>query len=212
MPTTSIIAPILSITSCTVQRGERTLISGLSFNVYSGECIWVTGANGIGKSSLLRLCAGLLRPQSGDIAWSENNSISNPTKCVSYQPHNDATWPLLKVSEVLSFWGKLAKRSDYVLETIEKLNLTDLVSQPCRTLSAGQSRRVAIAKLLIENRPLWLMDEPTAPLDQTNRAIVKAVMSEHLKSGGSIIVASHTAPEKMGEHDKVLALTETVSA
>lgn len=210
MLTTSNKAPILSLRSCTVQRGERALISGLSFDVHPGECIWVTGANGIGKSSLLRLCAGLLRPQYGDITWAENGKGSDRTKCVSYQPHSDATWPLLKVGEVLAFWGKLADRSDYVSKAIEKLNLTDLVLQPCRTLSAGQSRRVAIAKILIENRPLWLMDEPTAPLDQTNRALVKKVMSEHLKSDGSIIVASHTAPEKMGARDKVLTLTETV--
>jgi heme exporter protein A len=178
----------LSAENLTLERGGRRLFSGLSFAVGAGEALVVTGPNGAGKSSLLRGIAGFLPFAEGRVRW-EGGEIEAQ---IHYLGHLDALKTSLTAAENLSFWGALLgdgpARAGAALSA---LGLPHVADFPVRALSAGQKRRVALARLLVAPRPLWLLDEPTTALDAGAQALFAELMRAHLEGGGLIVAATH---------------------
>jgi heme exporter protein A len=175
-------------------RGDKRLFESLSFRVRAGQALAVEGANGAGKTSLLRLLAGFLSPIAGRVlvktATSESDDAEERGRLVGWLGHLDGLKPQLTVMEQLSFFARLYGRQadPAALETVGLARQADL---PCRYLSAGQRRRLALARLLTSNRPLWLLDEPFAALDTAGQALVAGLMLRHCGEGGIIIAATH---------------------
>ncbi|HKY18076.1 MAG TPA: heme ABC exporter ATP-binding protein CcmA [Rhizomicrobium sp.] len=175
-------------------RGDKKLFDGLNFRVTAGQALAVEGANGAGKTSLLRTIAGFLAPVSGrikvKIAERESDDAEERGKAVGWLGHQDGLKPQLSVREQLGFFAQLYghKADGAVLEQVGLARQADL---PCRYLSAGQRRRLALARLLISQRPLWLLDEPFAALDASGQALVGQLMARHCGQGGIIIAATH---------------------
>src|SRR5579859_2609515 len=175
-------------------RGERKVFSNLSFSVSAGEALSVVGPNGSGKSSLLRLIAGLVAIASGTLkldGGDEHLTLAEQTHLLG---HRDAIKPSLSVLENVAFWfdflGGDASRASppAALEAVGLKHLRDL---PTAFLSAGQRRRLAIARLVALKRPVWLLDEPTTALDAAGQATIAALMTDHLRDGGLIVAATH---------------------
>lgn len=175
-------------------RGERRLFDGLSFTVRAGQALAVEGANGAGKTSLLRLLAGFLAPFAGRVvvrtAQGDSDEAETRARLVGWLGHLDGLKPQMTVREQLSFYAHLygVAVSDAALEQV---NLSRQADLPCRYLSAGQKRRLALARLLVSNRPLWLLDEPFAALDSAGQALVAQLMVRHCGQGGIVIAATH---------------------
>jgi heme exporter protein A len=179
-------------------RGERIVFSGLSFRITAGEALILLGRNGAGKSSLLRLVAGLLRPAAGTITLDGGDAELSIGEQAHYLGHQDALKPSLSVRENLTFWADFlggAKPpiagADAVADALAAVGLGDLADLPAGYLSAGQRRRLSLARLLAVPRPLWLLDEPTAALDTAAQARLADLMQTHLAGGGLILVATH---------------------
>ena len=179
-------------------RGGRRVFAGLGFAVAAGGALTVTGPNGAGKSSLLRLIAGLLRPESGQIGLDGGDADLTLPEQAHYLGHQDALKPALTVLENLQFWaGFLGSRgdstatADYAERALDRVGLGTLAGLPAATLSAGQKRRLSLARLLTVHRPLWLLDEPTAALDVEGHALVTRLLDRHLDMGGCTISATH---------------------
>ena len=175
-------------------RGDKRLFESLSFRVRAGQALAVEGANGAGKTSLLRLLAGFLSPVAGRVlvrtATSESDDAEERGRLVGWLGHLDGLKPQLTVMEQLSFFARLYGRQadPAALETVGLGRQADL---PCRYLSAGQRRRLALARLLTSQRPLWLLDEPFAALDAAGQGLVAELMLRHCGEGGIIIAATH---------------------
>jgi heme exporter protein A len=173
-------------------RGERLVFRDLDFTVAAGGALVLTGPNGSGKSTLLRLLAGLVRPIAGRLLWNGEDALTDlPFHAlrVSYLGHLDAVKPGLTVGENLRFAARTGRGS--VQDALEKLGLGDLADVPARFLSAGQKRRVALARLELSAAPLWLLDEPTVGLDAASQQLVGTVLREHRARGGIVVVATH---------------------
>ncbi len=186
----------LSIENLALARGERTLFSGLSFTLNAGEAVALTGANGAGKTSLLRAIAGLLRPEAGTIRFEGDGGDLDPDEAraggLHLLGHQDGLKTSRTAGEELRFWARWTGGSaEGVARAVGALTLTPLLDLDVRKLSAGQRRRLALARLIAAPRPLWLLDEPMAPLDAANRERFGGLMSEHLKGGGMIVAAVH---------------------
>lgn len=182
----------LSASDLVCERGSRKVFSGLSFHVEAGEALMVVGRNGAGKSSLLRMIAGLVRLAGGalDLAGAENE-LSIPEQC-HYLGHQDALKPSLSVGENLDFWARyLGGAPAEAPAALEAVGLGDLADLPAGYLSAGQRRRLSIARLLAVGRPIWLLDEPTSALDAASQARLAQLMRAHLQNGGLILAATH---------------------
>jgi heme exporter protein A len=175
-------------------RGGRQVFSGVSFTVGAGEALLITGPNGAGKSSLLRLLAGLLRPSGGTLVLEAGDPELTLAEQAHYLGHQDALKPALSVRENLDFWVRFL--GDTVADPIAPLadvGLGGIVGLPAAYLSAGQRRRLSIARLIAVKRPVWLLDEPTTALDVTAQAMLAELMRTHLQSGGLIVAAVHGA-------------------
>jgi heme exporter protein A len=179
----------LSGTDLAAARGGRSVFAGLSFALGDGELLAVTGPNGAGKSTLLRLAAGLLRPSAGTIALDPPPEEGLPAQ-VHYLGHLDALKPALTVRENLAFWRRIWRSGD-IGAALDEVGLGHLDHLPAGALSAGQRRRVAIARLLIAPRPIWLLDEPTAALDAAAEATLGRLIARHRQGGGLVIAAIH---------------------
>lgn len=178
------------------RRGDSVLFDDVSFTLGRGEALVITGPNGSGKSTLLRILAGLLAADSGAFSLSDDAGAALPvTDYAHYLGHRNAMKRELKVSENLAFWKRFQPvESDESLpidEAIEQVGLTGVAHLPFGYLSAGQQRRIALARLLVSHRPLWLLDEPTAALDKRSDQLFADLVGRHLASGGLAIAATH---------------------
>lgn len=175
-------------------RGERLVFSGLSLRLAAGAALVVTGANGSGKSSLLRLLATLLRPQAGRLLWGDALIANDPAAyraSIHYLGHLDAIKPALSPREMLAFWaGQRAGRAA-VDEALGALGLDRVADWPCRWLSAGQRRRLALARLVASPAPVWLLDEPAAALDTDGESRLATLIAAHRAAGGRVVAATH---------------------
>jgi heme exporter protein A len=173
-------------------RGEREVFAGLHFQACSGEALAVTGRNGAGKTSLLRLIAGLLLPAGGSVVIEGGDPELTVAEQAHYLGHRDALKPSLGVMENLAFWQDFlgGEASDTEM-SLAAVGLDHAAQLPAAFLSAGQRRRLSIARLLTVRRPIWLLDEPTSALDASGQAMFAALMQEHLKRGGLIVAATH---------------------
>ncbi len=178
-------------------RGGRTLFQGLSFSLGPGELLEVSGANGSGKTSLLRMLCGLLPPLSGEIRW-QGASISSLKeeylKELAYLGHASGVKAELSAAENLRIAGGLAGVSaseEKIGAALERMGLTDSASRPAKTLSQGQQRRLALARLLIGEKTLWVLDEPLAALDSAAVRLVQAALAAHLDEKGMAVLTTH---------------------
>jgi heme exporter protein A len=187
---------IVRIKTLALTRGERRLFSDLDLEISSGQAVALTGRNGAGKTSLLRAVAGLLRPRAGDIGFL---GADGPLEAEAARAeglhlvgHQDGLKAARTAWEELTFqtlWTGGSTAS--ARAAAERLDLTRLLDLEVRRLSAGQRRRLALARLVASPRPLWLLDEPMAPLDAGHREGFGAIMAEHLAGGGLILAAVH---------------------
>ncbi len=184
----------LSAVDLACHRGGRDVFAGLSFAVASGEVLTVTGRNGAGKSSLLRTIVGLVRVAGGKLTLEGGDPELTIAEQAHYLGHQDALKPSLTVAENLRFWagflGALAVDTHPALTAVGLDGLADL---PAAYLSAGQRRRLSIARLLAVKRPIWLLDEPTSTLDASAQERLAGLMQAHLAEGGLIMAATHGA-------------------
>jgi len=176
----------------TCVRGGREVFSALTFEAAAGELLAVTGRNGSGKTSLLRLIAGLLTPAEGSLALDGGDAELTLPEQSHYLGHRDALKPALSVLENLQFWRDFlgGKPADST-ESLGAVGLAHAAHLPAAYLSAGQRRRLSLARLLAVRRPVWLLDEPTTALDTTGQDMIAGLMREHLASGGLIVAATH---------------------
>jgi heme exporter protein A len=173
-------------------RGGREVFSGLSFDAASGEALAVVGPNGSGKTSLLRLIAGVLAPAGGSIALEGGESELTLSEQSHYLGHRDALKPALSVLENLTFWRDfLGGTRSKLAESLAVVELDHAARLPAAYLSAGQRRRLSIARLLTVQRAVWLLDEPTNALDTAGQKLFATLMGDHLARGGLIIAATH---------------------
>ena len=173
-------------------RGGREVFSGLDFEASNGEALAVVGPNGSGKTSLLRLIAGLLAPADGSIVLEGGEDELTLAEQSHYLGHRDALKPALSVTENLRFWRDfLGGVTSDPAENLAIVELDHAARLPAAYLSAGQRRRLSIARLLTVRRPVWLLDEPTNALDTAGQKLFSTLMGDHLASGGLIIAATH---------------------
>ena len=175
------------------ERGGDLLFSELDFSVAAGEALLITGPNGAGKSTLLRIIAGLLPKAGGRLRLEENVSgFDTVAAAVHYLGHLNAMKPVLSIEENLAFWRSFNGAGGLSVDAaLDRVALGDIAHLPFGYLSTGQKRRASIARLLVSDRPLWLLDEPTAGLDRTSERSFAGLMREHLDKGGAVIAATH---------------------
>ena len=184
----------LSAVDLACHRGGRDVFAGLSFAVASGEVLTVTGRNGAGKSSLLRTIVGLVRLAQGKLSLEGGDPELTIAEQAHYLGHQDALKPSLTVAENLRFWvGFLGTQAADIHPALAAVSLDELADLPAAYLSAGQRRRLSIARLVAVKRPIWLLDEPTSTLDASAQDRLAGLMQAHLAEGGLIMAAAHGA-------------------
>jgi heme exporter protein A len=173
-------------------RGERAVFSGIDFMLPPGGALLLTGANGAGKSSLLRVIAGLIPLEDGVLSWEGADALADRVahaRRLRYLSHQDALKPSLTARENLSFFARL--HGGDVEAALEAVDLLDLADLPARILSSGQKRRLALARLALAPAPLWLLDEPTVGLDTASVARLGPLLAAHRAAGGAVMAATH---------------------
>jgi len=181
------------------RRGERLVFAGLSFRLPPGGALVLTGANGSGKTSLLRLLAGLTMPAAGRLAWGTApiaQDAAGHRSRLHYVGHQDGVKPGLTPRETLVFWAALRgwemrREASMLAAALAGFALEPVADWPCRWLSAGQRRRLALARLLAIPAPVWLLDEPFSALDQDNQLRLDRAIAEHRAAGGRVVLATH---------------------
>ena len=181
----------LEASGLTCVRGGREVFSGLGFALSGGEAMLVTGRNGAGKSSLLRMVAGLLRIAGGRLALAGADPEKTVPEQAHYLGHQDALKPSLTVAENLAFWVRYLGGTEPPGPALAAVGLAALADLPAAYLSAGQRRRLSMARLVAVNRPIWLLDEPTSTLDREAQDALAGLMRQHLAGGGLIMAAAH---------------------
>lgn len=175
--------PFLSAEDLACRRGDRILFAGLSLHVGPGQALHLAGANGIGKSSLMRILAGLLRPYAGSVARGGALAL------LDERPALDTHQPL---GRALAFWARVDSTARDRLEMVsDNVGLGDLLDVPVRYLSTGQRKRAALARTIVQGAPIWLLDEPLNGLDTASVAMVERLVARHCADGGVCLLASH---------------------
>lgn len=172
----------LSVTNLACARGGLPLLEGVGFSLEAGQALVLRGPNGCGKTTLLRTIAGLQPARAGDITC--------PPDSIAYAAHADGLKTTLSVAENLSFWAAIYGTKG-VGDALDKMNLRPLAGRAAQNLSAGQKRRLGLARLMVTGRPIWVLDEPTVSLDTVSVALFADVMRAHLAGGGMALIATH---------------------
>ena len=172
------------------ERGGRQVFANLGFAVGKGELLQLVGPNGSGKSTLLKLLAGLIPATAGTMNVEGGDAELSLGQQAHYVSHGDAFKPALTVRENLDFWGRFLGNGS-VDAALKATNLGKTAEFPAAYLSAGQRRRLALARLALVHRPVWLLDEPNVGIDDTSQKQLQALMQNHLSHGGIIIAATH---------------------
>jgi heme exporter protein A len=192
----------LSATDLACRRGGREVFAGVSFSVAGGESLTIRGRNGAGKSSLLRMAVGLVRIAGGRLALEGGDPELTIGEQAHYLGHLDALKPSLSVVENLRFWSDFLGAAAVDLgEPLRAVGLDALADLPAAYLSAGQRRRLSIARLLAVKRPLWLLDEPTSTLDAAAQTKLGEIMRAHLAGGGIMLAATHSPLQLEGTRE-----------
>jgi heme exporter protein A len=193
------------------RRGPRLVFAGISFRLPPGGALLLTGANGSGKSSLLRLAAGLLTPAAGRLSWGGvllAADLAAHHARLHHVGHQDAAKPTMTPRETLAFWAALRGRRRGTATAIEDalaaFALDPVADWPCRWLSAGQRRRLALSRLLVAPAPLWLLDEPTSALDADGQGRLEDIIRQHRATGGHVMLATHAPVALDGAQTLVL--------
>ena len=173
----------LAVTNLTIARGGLPVLADVSIALETGQALILRGPNGVGKTTLLRTIAGLQPSLNGTVAGVQDQ--------VAYAAHSDGLKAMLSVSENLKFWADVFGQSD-ISHALTAFKLENLPDRLAGTLSAGQKRRLGLARLLVTGRPIWVLDEPTVSLDTASVALFAAAVEAHLKSGGMALIATHT--------------------
>jgi len=171
----------LILDKISVKRGGTILISDLSLTLSGPKLLWVVGGNGIGKTSLLRTCAGLSRPETGQVSWALGDETVTAPHIISFLPSDSYAKSELKTEEDAKFWN-----ADLTLVKIDAHRNT-----LTQNLSTGQTKRLSFSKLLADKKPIWILDEPLAGLDEAGRNLIAAHLQAHVRAGGLALVASH---------------------
>ena len=175
-------------------RGERTVFADLSFDCRSGGALILRGPNGSGKSTLLRLMAGLLKAQEGLLTWNGEDIREEPdfhNERLHYVGHADAVKPVLTVTENISFWAEMRNTPGHIRDALDAFGITYLADVPGRFLSAGQKRRVNLARIKASKAELWLLDEPTTALDADAVHDLEREIGLHRAGGGMVVASTH---------------------
>jgi heme exporter protein A len=181
----------LSVSELGCFRGFRSVFNDINLELVSGEALALTGPNGAGKSSLLRLLAGLLRPSAGRVALEGDTDEQSIPERAHYLGHLDAFKPALTVRENIEFWIHYFGGNRDATAALESVGIGALGHLPAAYLSAGQRRRLSLARLIAAPRPLWLLDEPASALDSAGQEMLAGLMRAHLSGGGMIVAATH---------------------
>ena len=203
---------VLTLNNIACERGENRLFEGCSFTLNQGYWVQIEGHNGIGKTSLLRILAGLALPAEGDVLWNSQKSQKCREEYYSelfYLGHHAGIKPELTPWENLRFYQKvqgLALSDEALWHALEKVALVGREDLPCSHLSAGQQRRVALAKLWLTKQQLWILDEPFTAIDKKGVADLIAHIEQHCQNGGMVIFTSHQSVEN--PHLKAISLDQ----
>ncbi|MBT00239.1 MAG: heme ABC transporter ATP-binding protein CcmA [Oceanospirillaceae bacterium] len=187
---------LLRVEKLFCERDDRVLFDGLSFSVASGEIVQIEGANGSGKTTLLRILSGLSRNYEGDILWREEpveQARDRYCRELLYFGHQPGVKALLSAEENLRWYCALSPSLDpsRIREALAEVGLSGFEDVPCHTLSAGQHRRVSLARLYLSDAPLWILDEPFTAIDKRGVAAKEALIGRHIARGGSVILTTH---------------------
>jgi heme exporter protein A len=183
---------VLEANNIAVLRGDRVIFAGLRLSVSPGEAVVLIGANGAGKSTLLRCLAGLVRLEEGSILWQGEEALADRAAHAArlrYLAHADALKPGLSAAENLRFWARCWGGDPGA--ALEAVGLAPLAELPARMLSAGQKRRLALARLALSPCPLWLLDEPSVGLDAASLERLGTLLRRHRAAGGMVVAATH---------------------
>jgi len=200
----------------TCLRGDRLVFTGLDFRIEPGEALMLLGPNGSGKSSLLRMMAGLLKIFRGRMAWDDLDVHEEPDqhrRRIHYVGHLDAVKPVLSAVENLAFWARLGGAADphaHAFQALERLGVPHIAPVPGRYLSAGQKRRLNLARILAAPAPLWLLDEPTVALDRAAVRLLEGIIAEHRAAGGMVVLSTHADIDMPGH--RILQLDDFTPA
>jgi heme exporter protein A len=204
---------VLKVSHLECTRSERTLFSNLTFKVEQGQWIWVRGSNGAGKTSLLKVLAGLIPQDRGDIYWNNIKILPYVEQYIqdlSYLAHAPALHPLLTPIENLSWLMNLSNMTDITAPCIAALDfmgLTEIMNTPIEALSYGQKQRVAISTLLLRTTKLWILDEPSTGLDIDGQKLLAKLLQKHLSTGGMAVIASHSSFDDLSKPNLILNLS-----
>ena len=172
----------LTVTDLTIVRSGMSVLAGVSFELAAGQALILRGPNGVGKTTLLWTIAGLQPALSGEVMGAEDQ--------IAYAAHSDGLKAMLSVRENLTFWAEVFGQSD-IEPALEAFDINDLAERLAGTLSAGQKRRLGLARLLVTARPIWILDEPTVSLDTASVDMFGRAVRTHLQNGGIALIATH---------------------